>query len=400
MRLAPGRSDMNLQADQYFALLIPLSLTLLGLALLACWWLLRQQRFLLWLSFGYVVSSLTLSLQSLLDNQQLAQWSLLTSSLYLSSFWAMAQGISLRYGKRANAKLAGLICLCTLAVLAYYSQVQDELIVRACALNLGLGLLLLLPIRVIFRKPASQDLLEKVLRISYVVLTLYALLRCVLIVSLISAEDVVHLTRSVYWVFMLSASLMFSLWFLIILLATTLRDILGTLHQERDHDPLTQLLNRRAFFEAASFCLRNPRQAPWTLMACDLDHFKEVNDTWGHAAGDQVLVQFAQLLQDQTRRDDLAARFGGEEFIILLAHTDMAHAVQVAERIRRRLQETQLNANSGAITASFGLTSVNALNDLDPALQRADELVYKAKHAGRNCIRTDSPEMRLLDNAA
>lgn len=395
---------MSLQPDQYFSLLIPLSLTLLGLALLVCWRVLRQQRFLLWLSIGYIVSSLTLSLQSLLDNHQLAQWSAIAGALYLGSFWALAHGMAARCGGRANAALALLISAVTLAVLIYYSQIEDELLVRACALNLALGLLLLLPMRAIFRKPAGRDTLEKVLRISYIVLALYSLARPVLIFTLIPIDEIGQLTRSVYWVFMLSAALMFSIWFLIVLLAATLRDIIGVLHEERDHDPLTQLLNRRAFFEAASFCLRNPRQAPWTLIACDIDHFKEVNDTWGHAAGDQVLVRFAQLLQGQIRRDDLAARFGGEEFIVLLAHSDILNARQVAERVRQQLLQTNFDGAGttlgSAVTASFGLTAVTSLADLDSALQRADELVYQAKRAGRDCIRTDAPEMKLLSPAA
>lgn len=379
---------MNLQPDQYFSLLVPLSLTLLGLALAVCWWILRQQRFLLWLSIGYVVPSLTLSLQSLLDNAQLMQWSLVAGSLYLGSFCALTHGLALRCGGRIPMKLALLICGVTLALLAYFAWVDDQLWTRAWILNLALGLLLLLPMPAIFRKSANHDVLEKVLRVSYVVLTLYTLARSVLILTFIPTAEVQHLTRSVYWVLMLSVALLFSVWFLVLLLATTLRDIIRVLHEERNRDPLTQLLNRRAFFENAELSLTDPRQGPWTLLACDIDHFKHVNDNWGHTAGDAVLQQFGQMLQKQIRSGDMAARFGGEEFIILLTHSDVDDARNVAERIRQQLATTHFPDIDTPITVSFGLTPVSSPKDISEALDRADALLYQAKRAGRDRIHT------------
>ncbi|MCB5363416.1 GGDEF domain-containing protein [Pusillimonas sp. CC-YST705] len=380
---------MNLHPVQYFSFLVPLSLTLLGLALLACWRVLPQQRFLLWLSVGYVISSLTLSFQSLLDTPQMAQWSAMAGILYMGSFWALAHGMALRCDGRASPLLAAAICLITLATLVYYSWIEDEIIVRATVLNLALGLLLLLAMPAIFRKSAGDDTLEKVLRISYIVLAVYALARPVLVLTLIPDADIAHLTRSLYWVFMLSAALLFSIWFLVLLLATTLRDILRVLHAERDRDPLTQLLNRRAFFEEAERSLTDSRQGPWTLLSCDIDHFKHVNDNWGHTAGDAVLRQFGQMLQKQTRSGDMAARFGGEEFTILLTHSDLEDAQHVAERLRQQLAATQFPEIDTPITASFGLTAVTSPTDISDAIDRADALLYQAKRAGRDRVYTE-----------
>ncbi len=391
---------MSPQPYQYLLLFVPLSLTLLGAALAACWRVLPHQRFLLWLAIGYIVPSLTLSLQSLLDNQQLAQWSVVASALYLGGFWCLAQGLALRYGSGVNAKAALLISLTAQALITYYAWFEDQLWTRAYILSLALGLLLLLPIPLMFRRPAGQDTLEKVLRISYAILVLYALARAFIVLTFIPAEEAENLTTSIHWVLMLSIALLFSIWFLLVLLTITLRDVLRVLHDERNHDSLTRLLNRRAFFEAAESSLGDPRQGPWTLLVCDIDHFKMVNDTWGHQAGDKVLHWFGQTLLGQTRRGDLAARFGGEEFAVLLPRSQPEDAVRVAERIRQLLAQAPEDDTRIRISASFGLVPVSSREDLNDALARADTLLYEAKRAGRDRIHAEGLDANLPDQAA
>ncbi len=391
---------MKLAPDQYFSLLVPLGPTLLGLALLGCWLMMRKQRFLLWLAAGYIVSSLTLSTQGLMNNQQLAQWSIITGASYLGSFWSMAHGVALRSGGRINMKLALAITLATMAALTYYSRIEDNLWARAGLISLGLGLLLLLPFPALFRKPTGGDTLEKVLRISYMVLVFYTLGRSVFVLTLIPAGDIGHLTRSIYWAAMLSIAMLSSIWFLLVLLTLTLRDLLRVLNDERNHDSLTHLLNRRAFFEAAEASLKDPGQQPWTVLACDIDHFKKVNDTWGHQIGDKVLHEFSQVLLEQVRRQDMVARFGGEEFVMLLTRASPDNAQAVAERIRRRLAQISDDGQGIRITASFGLTPVSSADDLAYALERADTLLYEAKRAGRDRILADGPDANQTQNAA
>jgi diguanylate cyclase (GGDEF)-like protein len=157
-------------------------------------------------------------------------------------------------------------------------------------------------------------------------------------------------------------------------------------------DPLTGLWNRMHFGEQMT---RNLAEAdrhdrPVSLVLMDIDHFKKVNDTWGHEAGDAVLKQVARLLQDGVRAVDVCVRYGGEEIAMLLGDTDSAHAVEVAERLRIRVAGTPIRHGPSEIhvTASFGVATypetVKVRDQLFPA---ADKALYIAKHDGRNCVR-------------
>lgn len=376
---------MNLPPEQYFVLIVPACLILFGLALGACWWILREQRFLPWLAAGYILPALALGAQSLMSNAQLAESSVFAGACYLGGMWALSRGLAMRYGGDADPKLAAGIAVVTLAVLYHYSVVEDVLRLRIVWLNTSLALMLLLPIRAIFAKPA-HDRLERVLRLSYLLSLVYALARPVLVLSLASNESVDALTRSGYWVLMLLGALLFSIWLMLMLLASAMRDVVLVLREERNRDPLTQLLNRRAFFELAEQRLQDRRQGPWALLVCDIDHFKRVNDVWGHAAGDRVLESVAQVLLTQVRQADLVSRFGGEEFIVLLNRADLDCAQTVAQRIRTHVAGVRFDAVPVTVTASFGLTAVDSPRDLRHAIERADVLLYQAKQSGRDRV--------------
>ena len=117
---------------------------------------------------------------------------------------------------------------------------------------------------------------------------------------------------------MLAASIILSMWFAIVLLGTLVRDIIHQLNDERLRDPLTHLFNRRGFNEAAKRKLHQLSKQPYFLLMCDIDHFKKINDTYGHLVGDQILQQVGEIIGQNVRTQDLVGRFGGEEFIVLL----------------------------------------------------------------------------------
>jgi diguanylate cyclase (GGDEF)-like protein len=170
------------------------------------------------------------------------------------------------------------------------------------------------------------------------------------------------------------------------LLACVMRELFVTLNNERNQDPLTRLLNRRAFFEQADRQLQINTGGVWALIACDVDHFKKVNDTWGHAAGDQALALVAATLMQQVRQNDLVARFGGEEFVILLKCQDIQSAKMVADRMCLQIAKTHFPAISGSLTASFGVTLIASSQSLLVAIENADAMLYQAKRAGRNQV--------------
>jgi diguanylate cyclase (GGDEF)-like protein len=159
-----------------------------------------------------------------------------------------------------------------------------------------------------------------------------------------------------------------------------------------DTDGLTGLLNRRAFLPFAEDALSYFKryQRPFSNLMFDIDHFKRVNDTYGHAVGDEVIRAVGASIQEEIRTTDKVARFGGEEFVVLLRETDELVAARMADRLKRKI--AALNVRSDGHTVKF-TTSVGCAvsdersRDLEDIIQRADKALYTAKSAGRNRVR-------------
>jgi len=161
-------------------------------------------------------------------------------------------------------------------------------------------------------------------------------------------------------------------------------------------DPLTRLYNRR-YMESHLGTLidqATARSKPLALLIVDIDYFKSINDTYGHDAGDEVLREFATRLKKSIRGIDLACRYGGEEFVIVMPETDMAVAAVVAERMRRRIANDSFSVGNDhdpvQVTISVGLASLVATDDAASVLKRADQALYRAKRDGRNRVVADA----------
>jgi diguanylate cyclase (GGDEF)-like protein len=153
-------------------------------------------------------------------------------------------------------------------------------------------------------------------------------------------------------------------------------------------DSLTRLANRRFFIDflekAMAFAKRHGQAL--SIIIADLDKFKAINDTYGHQAGDQVLAAFGQVMQASIRREDLAARFGGEEFILMLPGTTLEDATILAERLRESLENLAFPPLETRVTASFGIAQFRPDDTFETLVKRADEALYAAKAAGRNRV--------------
>lgn len=149
-------------------------------------------------------------------------------------------------------------------------------------------------------------------------------------------------------------------------------------------DPMTGLLNRRGLYEQVDKLLGEESQIG--VITLDIDHFKMINDTFGHDVGDGVITQLSRLILGNSRDDDLLCRMGGEEFLLLLPGTSLTRAVQLAERLRRQV-EIQNFSGAGNVTISLGVTQFNpAKVNIDSALKSADKALYQAKNDGRNRV--------------
>ncbi|MCC6695724.1 MAG: GGDEF domain-containing protein [Candidatus Hydrogenedentes bacterium] len=155
-------------------------------------------------------------------------------------------------------------------------------------------------------------------------------------------------------------------------------------------DALTGLTNRRGARERMILELHRAVRAGFApcVMMMDIDHFKRVNDTWGHEAGDVVLKALAGVLKKNTRFEDVCARWGGEEFLIMAPEKGLEFGLALAERLRARVEENVVEYNSQRIpvTISIGITTYWDAEDLDATVRRADGHLYRAKNAGRNRV--------------
>ncbi len=179
------------------------------------------------------------------------------------------------------------------------------------------------------------------------------------------------------------------------------------------YDALTSLFNRRAFAEQATHELTRAKRhaASLSTILMDIDHFKNINDTHGHASGDKVLQAIGELLGTLARSTDVCARWGGEEFVILLPEADHAGGMQVAERTREAIEDLELYSDEGVripVTASLGVTTLRSSDSIDTFLDRADKAMYVAKTSGRNLVCSDlsstpqwgpTPSPQLEDSA-
>ncbi|MCB0101869.1 MAG: diguanylate cyclase [Anaerolineales bacterium] len=172
---------------------------------------------------------------------------------------------------------------------------------------------------------------------------------------------------------------------------SNLKKIQADLEKLATQDSLTHAYNRRHFYTLAEVEIQRSlrSQLPFSVILVDIDHFKDVNDKYGHKAGDQALVHFTKVCIQNLRQVDIFARFGGEEFVIVLPETAMDQAKVTAERIRKIVESAALNIDDQQlkITASFGVSTFKSEEDtLEHLLQKADKALYAAKNKGRNRV--------------
>ncbi|MGV1100118.1 diguanylate cyclase [Thiovibrio sp. JS02] len=183
-------------------------------------------------------------------------------------------------------------------------------------------------------------------------------------------------------------------------LARSFYDMAGKLEKEVCHDPLTGLYTRNVFqmrlVEECAHSLRH--NCPLAVLMLDVDHFKQVNDTYGHVAGDESLRHIAGILKSQTRGGDCVARYGGEEFVLLLPETRKKAALHAAEKIRKRIETEPFRSTGGTViklTVSIGIALFpEDTDDYTWLLELADQAMYEAKKAGRNAVVLASASQR------
>lgn len=182
---------------------------------------------------------------------------------------------------------------------------------------------------------------------------------------------------------------------------TELKSLQRKLEHQAYYDELTGIFNRRAFFQISEqqFAKAKRVEAPFTVMLIDIDHFKQVNDTFGHQVGDQLLKHVVDICRAELKEKMLFARYGGEEFVLALDGMNIEEGAAVAERLRRHVETSflQVDENRISVTISSGVAEASAMPEetLYQLLNKADLALYAAKHEGRNQVKTYAAEQLL-----
>jgi diguanylate cyclase (GGDEF)-like protein len=319
-------------------------------------------------------------------------WNFMVSAiLYTAAVIALLDGCY----RRANLKpryalrlpLVGLV----LVGIAFFCFADPSLKARLYVMNFGLGVLTLIDAVSLGR--AAKKTMDRMVFWVLLVLGIQGFPRTLLSFGATGeSRDMMAFVHSSYWRWMNSTYALLVVVVGLTLIAAVVVDVIEELHGRAMEDPLTGLLNRRGFEEAARKQIAKAKGRCLSVAVCDIDHFKTINDSYGHVDGDAVLVKVAELLRENLRRCDEVSRFGGEEFVMLLSDIHREDARDLIERLRRAIEETRFgsgNLRGRRITASFGIAEYRVGEELEDAIRRADRMLYAAKRNGRNSALVD-----------
>ena len=287
----------------------------------------------------------------------------------------------------------------TFALASWFLFVQPSSALRALTMNAGVGCLLFLSIPILWR--ARGDTLTNTVLVIMSLTTVQFFLRPLAVIAYDGLGNTVTYSDTIYALTLHFTSAICAISMAAVLLFSMGIDVIKDLRIKGETDPLTGLLDRRGL-QARFEALRLSSDMPVSVAIADIDHFKSVNDTHGHHAGDEAIRVFGSLVRAAVRRGDAVARIGGEEFVILAVGAKKGELATRMDSLRETLARTTIAELEGrALTASFGVTGRRHDASLEATLKVADDALYRAKKTGRNrvCI-AGVPEMAVVSDAS
>lgn len=380
------------------SLLIPLLTPLLSLTLAAAFcllWLYRSDRLhLVMIAAAYVGSSFGFLFQLFTLPAGMPFTRLLSIISFTLAVSCVASAILSRYGRNVPWLAIGLTGAGGLAAFSWFMFVHPDLTWRILAVNLSFGGISLI-VAAELRTVARRGPVERMLIVLALLAAANFIVRPVVLLAINGPyTDYQDIHTSAYWTSAILAHAIISLLLALCLFAGEALDLIRKLRFESVTDPLSGLLNRRGFEASATEMLDKclSGRLPVSLVLADLDRFKAINDSHGHAAGDRVIAAFAARLQSAAGERAVAGRLGGEEFAILLPLADAASARLLADAVRRAFSgEDIMGLPRGVrLTSSFGIAVRSGDESLQDLMRRGDEALYLAKRDGRDCVRLHS----------
>jgi diguanylate cyclase (GGDEF)-like protein len=338
----------------------------------------RQRRYILVLSFAYVALAAGFLLQYLsvfgLEASKLA-----SNILFLTGGVTLAVGALTRYERRPPMVPILLLGGGGISAFVWFLYIDPNLTWRIYAINFafgGISLILAAELKAVRQRKAIDNVMLGIVLLWGVSFFPRPILAMRIDGPYTSYEQ---FYETLYWITLTVSASLFLLLFSLAMITAIALDVVDELHRKSQTDPLSGLLNRRGFEEGLDAA----------LTVCDIDHFKSVNDRFGHAGGDRVIERFAECLRAAAEGQHLAGRIGGEEFALLLDNADATTARLFAEGVRIAFSNVAVPGipPGTRLTASFGVAEAIPGETADSLFLRADKTLYEAKNMGRDCVR-------------
>lgn len=379
----------------------------IGLLLAATFYLLwsyqRGQRYILVAAVGYVCNALAFIVQDVLPTLPFHIDRLLSNGLFLASAWLLAAAILQRFRVRPPHLAFGLFAAAGFASIVWFLYFTPNLTGRVLFASSAVGAIFVTLTASLWNTP-KPHLVDKLLFWFGFVAAANFILRPVVILWLAGGfGGAADFRSSLYWTTVQFSQALVSITIALNLMVAVAIDLLADLKREAFGDKVSGLLNRRGFESKASAALADchRRGLPASFLIADLDHFKQVNDTYGHAAGDRVITLFGELFNVVRSPDMIAGRIGGEEFAVLLPGIDLAAGKLFADSLRAGLCAAAAGRLPHGLrpTVSIGLCNASPGMDLYAVLAEADGALYQAKKSGRDRVQVAVPGLHAASAA-
>lgn len=364
----------------------PGTLAVFGCAFVGAWSIERKRSYLLYLAAAcglFVVGS---CIQILYWPPDPGLNAVVSCAFYTTAVLVAAEGLLKRSGQHMP-RGAGFVAGAVIIGLVWYFYYMDRnLLVRVYVMNFGYGLILLWTTWRLRHLWATRSV-DKALFIILLVFSVQFFVRTLLTIGFEPPmPDARAFGQTLFWQALQLSLAVLGAALAVVILAVAVMDVIDDLRHERDTDRLTGVFNRRGFDERASAVLASDWKVPLLLVLCDIDHFKRINDTFGHDAGDMVLQRFGTLLAEAAGSGNLVGRIGGEEFAILLHGQTSEAALRWVDLLGAAIGDIRVSGPEGTlqVTASFGLAEAMERDTLATLSKRADARLYRAKQSGRN----------------
>lgn len=355
------------------------------IALLAIWRNNRSLNYIGIFGLSYAIRSLCFGIfyfAFLLENPVLRYSA---NVFLLFAIMLLSVGLSNRRLRRPRYGALLVIAAVTLGPLHYYQFMEPDLLARIIILNSGLALLSLLMLLDVARAPRRSPVEQVLLGLLLVSCVGYLLRPLFLVASNASGERF----EDSYWLVVSISDALICAMTAVGVLAAIASDVMDSIKSDALIDTLSGLFNRRGFEPRALRAMaKQTADKPATIILSDLDHFKSINDQFGHGGGDSIIRRFSEVLKEKAPGEAVMARLGGEEFVIMLPPGTAIVAHRLAEEIRTSFKQIAPGIVSGEAnpTASFGVAIARDNENLQALMERADRALYRAKSDGRDRV--------------